>query len=95
MHCPHKGRERDGGERAETRAVTLNAELSVRRFSFALVHSLLLLLCFIFFLAQKPKNPNEAKRMCCRPGQEEIATGSQGGRRSGGERKLFCHWIFV
>lgn len=55
----------------------------MRRFSFALVHSLLLLLCFIFFLAQKPKNPNEAKRMCCRPGQEKIATGSQGGGGAG------------
>lgn len=56
---------------------------------FHFISLLLLLLCFIFFLALKPKNPNEAKRMC-RPGQEEIATG-----RQEGERELFCHWIFV
>lgn len=61
------------GVQGETRAVTLNANCLCGAFLFLLFFhfsyfpvvlvALLLLLVVVYFLALKPKNPNEAKRM--------------------------------
>lgn len=87
MHCPPLKEAR--GER-NSRS---NPERGIVCVALFFCFSFTLFRCcccaLFFFLALKPKNPNEAKRMC-RPGQEEIATG-----RQEGERELFCHWIFV
>lgn len=64
------GGESGGGSGGNSRS-NPERELSVRRFSFLLffhfsyfpVVLVALLLLLVYFLAPKPKNPNEAKRM--------------------------------